>query len=161
MSRCQSRSFFAAALRSASVKKFWREVESFNNRAGKSANSKWEAIRTGKAQPKDAAEEIDLAKLSTKKSHYALATRLYREAFRKDSALADNLDLANRYNAACYAVLAAAGKGDDAADLKAEQSAALRQEALAWLKADLASWTKRVVAWRRGLAELWRPDLSL
>jgi hypothetical protein len=41
-------------------------------------------------------------------------------------------------------VLAAAGKGDDSAELTAEQSAQLRQDALKWLKADLASWTKRV-----------------
>ena len=131
-------------------------------------DSKWEAIRTGKAQLETAAQAIDFANQSTKKRHYALATRLYREAFRKDPALADNLDLGHRFNAAGYAVLAAAGKGDDAADLKAEQSAQLRQEALAWLKADLASWTKRVAdgtdADRKAAAKklrLWQRDTDL
>jgi eukaryotic-like serine/threonine-protein kinase len=128
---------------------FWADVAQLLKEADvclikKSAQSNWEAIRTGKAQPENAAEAIDFAKQSIKKRHYALATRMYREAFRTEPALAEKLDLGHRYNAACYAVLAAAGKGDDAAELKPEQAAQLRQEALAWLKADLTSWTKRV-----------------
>ena len=94
--------------------------------------------------------------------------RLYQEAFRKDRVLAGNLDLGHRYNAACYAVLAAAGKGDDSAELKPEQSAQLRQEALEWLKSDLASWTKRVAdgmeADRKAAAkklQLWERDTDL
>jgi tetratricopeptide (TPR) repeat protein len=45
----------------------------------------------------------------------------------------------NRYNAACAAALAAAGKGKDADKLDAKEKNSLRQEALQWLQADLAA----------------------
>jgi tetratricopeptide (TPR) repeat protein len=50
----------------------------------------------------------------------------------------------HRYNAACSAVLAAAGKGADAAKLDAKQRAVLRRLALGWLQADLQAWTIRL-----------------
>ena len=77
----------------------------------KSVDAKWDDIRTGKARPENAAEAISFAGQWIKERHYALATRLYREAFRKEPALSDNLDLGHRYNAACYAVLAGQAKG--------------------------------------------------
>src|SRR5262249_29178558 len=49
-----------------------------------------------------------------------------------------------RYNAACFACLAATGKGKDAPP-PAERPA-LRQQALDWLAADLAAWRERVAA---------------
>src|SRR5262249_106381 len=102
-------------------------------------------IRTGKLQPKDAAEAIRFAKQSTKNRHYALATKHYRDAFAKDAKLGDNLDLGHRYNAACFAVLAPEAKGDEVEKMVAERRPQLRQDALKWLQADLAAWTKRVV----------------
>ena len=92
----------------------------------------------------EAVDTINLATQATKNRHYTLATRFYCDAFAKDASLADNLDSGHRYVASCYAVLAAAGQGDDAAKLTAEQAAQLRQDALKWLQADLAVWTKRI-----------------
>ena len=137
-------------------------------KGGKNGGPNWDDIRSGKAQPANAAEAIGFAGQSIKKRHYARSTELYRDAFAKEPALADNLELGHRYNAACYAVLAAAGKGDDTADLTAEQATQLRQEALKWLQADLTSWSKRVgdgtEADRKAAAKklrLWHRDTDL
>jgi hypothetical protein len=67
----------------------------------------------------------------TRKLHHA-AARLYADAFAADPKLADGLKTGHRYNAACSAALAAAGKLDD------KDKARLRQQALDWLRADLA-----------------------
>jgi hypothetical protein len=56
--------------------------------------------------------------------------------------LAEDLDAWHRYNAACAAVLAAAGQDSGAVKLEHKERARLRQQALDWLKADLAAWTK-------------------
>ena len=50
----------------------------------------------------------------------------------------------HRYNAACFAALAAAGQGEDAAKLDDKERTRLRQQALDWLKADLAAWGNRL-----------------
>ena len=44
----------------------------------------------------------------------------------------------HRYNAACFAALAAAGQGEDAAKLDDKERTRLRKQALDWLRADLA-----------------------
>ena len=46
------------------------------------------------------------------------------------------------YNAACAAVLAGRGQGQDAATLSPADYARLRGQALAWLRADLVDWKK-------------------
>src|SRR5262249_7761909 len=50
----------------------------------------------------------------------------------------------HRYYAACAAVLAAAGKGEDAVNLEDKERARLRQQAFDWLRADLTAWTRVV-----------------
>jgi Tfp pilus assembly protein PilF len=96
----------------------------------------------GKAQPKDAAERLNLAWLAQQpyKRQYAAAARLYAEAFAAKRARADLL-ARHRYNAACASALAAAGKGEGAKPEDKER-ARLRAQALDWLKADLAGWAK-------------------
>lgn len=49
-----------------------------------------------------------------------------------------------RYNAACFASLAAAGAGEDAAGLDEGEKARLRKQVLDWLRADLALWAKKL-----------------
>src|SRR5262249_3991076 len=73
---------------------------------------------------------------------YAAAVRFYAAAFAADPKLADDLNQQSRYQAACAAAQAAAGKGEDAAALTDPERARLRQQALDWLRADLAAWTK-------------------
>src|SRR5262249_45147269 len=73
------------------------------------------------------------------------AARLYADAFAAEPKLADDLKFPHhRYNAACYAALAAAGKGEDAATLPEKERAGLRRQALDWLQAELAAAASRV-----------------
>ncbi len=113
-------------------------------KAAKSSGPNWDDIRSGKTQPKDAAESIFFAGQATKKRHYAMAARFYRKTFELEPALADNLDLGHRYNAACCAVVAAAGKGDDAADLTAEQTVQMRKRRSGGFK---PTWRSGRSAW--------------
>jgi hypothetical protein len=102
-------------------------------------------VLSGQGKPRDAAEGLDLAWLCQQpyKKRYALAARLYADAFAANDASAALLGR-HRYNAACAAALAAVGKGQGAAKLDDKQRAALRQQALDWLEADLAAWNKLV-----------------
>jgi hypothetical protein len=59
-----------------------------------------------------------------------------------DAKLADDLQAGHRYNAACYAALAAAGQGEDAAKLGGSQRRAQLRQGLTWLRADLALWVR-------------------
>jgi hypothetical protein len=54
------------------------------------------------------------------------------------------LQAAHRYTAACWAVLAAAGQGRDAAALAAAERTELWRQARAWLRADLDAWRRRL-----------------
>ncbi len=72
------------------------------------------------------------------------ATGLYAAAFAADPKLADDLKAGHRYNAACFASLAAAGQGEDAAKLDDAERTRLRKQALEWLRADLALCTKQL-----------------
>jgi tetratricopeptide (TPR) repeat protein len=101
------------------------------------------AVLQGKAQPKDAGERLGLAWVALRpcKGQFAAAARLYAEAFDAKGARADLL-ARHRYSAACASALAAAGKGEGAAELTDEERVRLRGQALEWLKADLAAWGK-------------------
>jgi tetratricopeptide (TPR) repeat protein len=103
-------------------------------------------VLNGRAKPASARERLDLAYLSQRKQFHTAAARFSSEAFAEQPALANTLQ-AHRYNAACSAALAAAGKGMDApAEKDAEERMRLRRHALKWLQAELASWTE-VVDW--------------
>ncbi len=96
----------------------------------------------GEEQPASARECLDLAQMCVHKKMNAAAARFWAKAFTADAKLADNLQAGHRYNAACYASLAAAGQGEDADKLDDNERARLRKQALEWLKADLAMWEK-------------------
>jgi hypothetical protein len=114
------------------------------------------------------ADRIALAELCTKKKLYRATAGLYADAFAADPKLTDDLSNNHRYNAACYASLAAAGRGEDAAKLDDKERAGLRKQALAWLRADLVrnakqlesgERTKRTEVERR--LKLWQRDSDL
>ncbi|MCI0377588.1 MAG: protein kinase, partial [Gemmataceae bacterium] len=108
-------------------------------------DQKLTAVLRGEARPKNASEAVQLAWIAHQyKRWYAAAARLYADAFVADPSLAADPGSATRYNAACYAALAGAGLGKDAADLSADDKARLRKQARDWLNADLALWTKRL-----------------
>src|SRR5262249_29135105 len=54
----------------------------------------------------------------------------------------DDLNAQHRFNAACAAACAAAGKGKDPGNIDDKERARLRQQALDWLRADLAAYTR-------------------
>jgi tetratricopeptide (TPR) repeat protein len=128
------------------------------------------ALLAGKLRPKDAAERLDVALLCShpSKGLPATAVRFYEEAFTDQPARADDLGAGHRYNAACAAALAAAGKGKDSGKLTATQRARLRQQALGWLRADLKARAKQLNSWwpgapaqaRQALTH-WRKDPDL
>ncbi len=99
------------------------------------------AILGGTARLEDNADRLAVAQMGYDTKHYAGAARLWGEALEADPKVADDRQIQPRYNAACAAALAAAGKGDDA-PADAEARAALRARALGWLKDELAAWAK-------------------
>jgi Flp pilus assembly protein TadD len=100
------------------------------------------ALMSGQKQPADPTEGLALAHLCVMpyKKRYVMAERFFREAFREEPKLADDLDAQHRYNAACAAVLASCGQGQDADKLDAKERTRLRQQALDWLRADLKAY---------------------
>jgi Flp pilus assembly protein TadD len=98
----------------------------------------------GRDRPADNAEQLAFADLSRQRctGRYALAARLYAEAFTADPRLADDLRAANRFHAAGAAAAAGCGQGQDVAGLDDEEKARLRRQALHWLRTELAVWTK-------------------
>jgi WD40 repeat protein len=104
-------------------------------------------VLAGRARPASAAEAADLAgRCGYHKRLYVAATRLYAEAFTADPRLTEDLGPGGRYDAACFAALAAAGQGNDAATLGQLEQARLRRQAHDWLRADLQHWTKTLQA---------------
>jgi tetratricopeptide (TPR) repeat protein len=94
----------------------------------------------GRDKPANSVERLGFADLCAQpfEGRYALAVRLYTEAFREDPALATDLRTTKRTDAAIAAVQAASGLGQDATGLDEKEKARLRQQALDWLQADLA-----------------------
>src|SRR5204862_7263241 len=100
--------------------------------------SKLAAVLKGEAAPSDAGTSIELAWHCLHYKHLnASAARFYLSAFEAQPDLAANRDRSHRYHAACAAVLAGCGQGEDAVRLDEPERARLRQQALDWLRADL------------------------
>jgi hypothetical protein len=91
----------------------------------------------GQRRPSSNDDRLALSRLCEFHRLYAAAARFLADAFATDAQLADDYKAGHRYNAACYAALAAAGKGSGAATLEDKEKAQLRGQALTWLQADL------------------------
>jgi hypothetical protein len=91
----------------------------------------------GKARPANAPEQVGFAHLCYLKKGYVLAARFYADALAAQPKLADDLKAGDRYDAACCAALAAAGRGEDASQLDDEERGRQRKQALDWLRANL------------------------
>jgi hypothetical protein len=102
------------------------------------------AVLKGEALPKDNNERLAFAREAYNRKLTAVATRLWAEALEADPGLANDLRAAHRYNAACAAALAAAGQGEDAAQLDDRERTRLQKQALDWLRADLTLRTKQL-----------------
>jgi hypothetical protein len=106
-------------------------------------DKKLRSILSGERKPADTAECLDLVELCQIKQLNAAAARFSILAFADKPALADDLNKGYRYNAACFAALAAAGQGKDADKLTDQERADLRKQALQWLHAELAAWYRQ------------------
>ena len=95
---------------------------------------KLSAFLKGEFQPSDNRERLPLAGVCQIKKLNHTAAGLYAAAFVADPKLADDLKARHRYNAACHAALAAAGQGEDAAQLDDTERTRLRGQALDWLR---------------------------
>ncbi len=100
------------------------------------------ALIKGDTHPKDAAEQMAIARLCLTPAQrlYAAAARFYGDAFATEPKLAN----ANRYDAARAAALAGRGQGKDADLADAAERTRLREQSLAWLRADLAAWSAQL-----------------
>ncbi len=108
-------------------------------------DAKLPAVLRGEVSPADAREWLDLAELCVLyKKRFGDAARFYARAFAADRKLADDPSTGHRYNAACAAALAAAGKSAGAEKVTEEQAARWRQQARDWLRLDLAAWTEHL-----------------
>jgi Tfp pilus assembly protein PilF len=102
------------------------------------------ALEKGERKPASAKEQIELAEMCTLTRRRAASARFYAGAFTAQPTLADDLQAAHRYNAACAAALAVAGQAEDAAKLDDKERARLRKQVLDWLRADLALRIKQL-----------------
>jgi hypothetical protein len=106
------------------------------------------SILKGDEQPGD--DSVELARLALRTRRYAAACALYAEAFARAPGLGADLASGDRYNAACAAALAAAGRDRDAASPGEDLRAGWRKRSLGWLSDELAAWA---VVGERGEAE--------
>jgi serine/threonine-protein kinase len=101
------------------------------------------ALLAGKENPGSPQEQVQLAAFClTYKEHHRAAAGFYADAFAAEPGLAGDLRAQHRYNAACAAALAVAGKGEDASRLPDRVVLTLRRQALRWLRADLAAYAQ-------------------
>jgi hypothetical protein len=101
-----------------------------------------ERIRDAGAEPANATRRLELAAFCCHpaKRLHRTAAHFAAEAFAAEPKLAKDLRQQHRYNAACSAVLAAAGQAEDARLLPDRVVSSLHRQALAWLRADLARY---------------------
>jgi serine/threonine-protein kinase len=109
------------------------------------------AILAGKERPAKASTQLALAEWCLKhKRLTATAAGFYRSALAAEPSLADDLEVGNRFQAACAAALASSGVGEDATKLDDRERALLRQQALDWLTAEYNAWAERHRLGKRG-----------
>jgi tetratricopeptide (TPR) repeat protein len=103
--------------------------------------AKVQAVLGGKKTVHDARECIELARYCAQyEDRYQAALRFYRDAVAANPNVATDQQNQYRYDAACWAALAAAGKGTDAHNLSKEKATELREQALSWLREDLSMY---------------------
>ena len=124
---------------------------------------------TGRAIPATPAEAIEFAELAYRapRRRYVVAVQLYNWAFTTNPARTDDLKTSHHYNAACLAVMAAAGQDEEVNAFGIEEWGYLTGlAALKWLRADLAqrvSQLKDPKRWQEVRDKLthWKNDPDL
>jgi eukaryotic-like serine/threonine-protein kinase len=106
--------------------------------------AKLPAFLKGELKPGSNQERLAMAEVCRAKKFHHAAYRLYADAFAARPKLADDLDREYRFNAACCAALAGAGKGEDTAKLDDQERARLHKQAFEWFRADLTLRTRKL-----------------
>jgi tetratricopeptide (TPR) repeat protein len=99
------------------------------------------ALSEGKEKP-GTVDRSELAQLCVIRQFPRAAVRFYTEFLASNPQVTDQ-DNGYRYNAACAAALAAAGRGKDTAKLDKKELSSLRKQVFDWLNAELVVWAKR------------------
>ena len=96
-------------------------------------------VSAGRAETPTPTEALEFAALCSKpfQRRYVVAVRLCKNAFAADPKLANNLAASHRYNAACFAALAAAGQDVEMTSFGVDEWGHLTDLAHGWLRADL------------------------
>lgn len=100
------------------------------------------AVLRGDDRPKDAFECLEFADFLMNRKRFAASARFFAEALAADPKLAEDIGKGNRYNAACTAALAAAGRDKDESPLVDAARVQMRRRAFDWLRADLGAWSR-------------------
>jgi serine/threonine-protein kinase len=120
----------------------------------------------GEDQPDSAADAVVLARWCRLKRLHAAATRFAVVGLSEPQPAGD-LAAGLRCNSACSAVLAAAGKAEDADKLSDSEKSQLRTHALTWLRAELTDLAAKLKADPRQAADVrqqlqwWQTDPDL
>jgi tetratricopeptide (TPR) repeat protein len=101
-------------------------------------------VLRGEDRPKDADEGASLAHVAYLTKRYRDSAWLYADALRAGPALAEDRKSGHRYDAACAAALAGAGRGESRPPPDEAERARWRRQAVAWLAADLSVWSQRI-----------------
>jgi serine/threonine-protein kinase len=102
------------------------------------------AILAGQERPGKVATQRALAEWCLKHRRLPVAAaEFYAAALSAQPSLADDLEVGNRFDAACAAALAGCGAGADAAKLDDRRRAVLRRQALDWLTAEYNACAER------------------
>jgi tetratricopeptide (TPR) repeat protein len=102
------------------------------------------AVLAGQTNAADAVEMLGFAQLCYERKLHGASARFWVEAFQAQPKLADDMQVQNRYNAACAAVLAGCGQGKDEPPLDEAARTRWRKQAIHWLSADLVFWSKQL-----------------
>jgi tetratricopeptide (TPR) repeat protein len=123
-----------------------------NNPALQVLDARLDAVKAG-AAPRDHTERVELARRAYDRRLYALAARLWGEAIARDPEFAADRQAQHRYNAACAAALAAAGKDKEESTLDDGEKARLRHAAAWGLGEDLQAWAALLRSPSKGQVE--------
>jgi serine/threonine protein kinase/Flp pilus assembly protein TadD len=126
------------------------------------------AVLRGETRPADATEWNVYALLCSDKRLYAAEARMRAGGLEADAKRADDLEGSYRFDAACAATQAGAGRGADAATTDGPERARWRKQAVAWLRDDLRAYARLLEAGKlrdRGPAlqrlQFWQAHPSL
>ncbi|MFT5049653.1 MAG: tetratricopeptide (TPR) repeat protein [Chlamydiales bacterium] len=131
------------------------------------AQRRLEAVVQGAEAPKEPEALLQLASMAQNKGLNTTSARLYADAIERAPEGADGPLSLDRFQAACAAVQAGSGIGDEGAAMPAQERARWRSTGLDWLERELVSLLEQNGAGRlsdedlRGVLARWRREPAL